>query len=111
MRVRVEPTGPDIRVVFVIVAVGAAMILAISALRAMPADQRPAAPLNVPTVAPGATHAPVSPATGAPAPAGDTTTSAAPRTFTPAESPIPAGTSEPGAKTPYLIPPPGLPHN
>ena len=79
---------PDAWVIGAIVLVGAAIVLAISALRLGAVDQRPASPLDAPTAAPAATFpatiAPTSPATNAPAPAGDTTsTTASPRVLTP----------------------------
>jgi hypothetical protein len=96
---------PDGWVIGAIVLAGAAIVLAISALRLGAFDQRPASPLEAPapTALPtigNATAAPTSSAgivesTGAPI-----------RTFLPADTPLPGASSIPGKKTPD-IPPPG----
>src|SRR4029077_13898113 len=107
MRIRMQTNVPDAWVIGAIVLLGAAIVLAIAALRLGAIDQRPASPLGAPTVAPSGI------ATGAPATAAPTSTSGAfqpgaspVQTFTPVESPVPAQTSVPGQKTPDL-PPPG----
>src|SRR2546422_6644842 len=118
MKVRVEPTGPDIGVIAAIVAIGAGILLATLALRTTPVDLR-TAPLDAPTVAPTTTVPPtVAPtsspvrfeATDPPAPAGNSspTTTAAPGALTPLDSPVPQEPGYRGGKTPD-IPPPGLP--
>ena len=98
---------PEAWVIGAIVLLGAAIVLAISALRLGAVDQRPASPLTAPTVAPTAI-ATSGPATAAPtSSAGVVETTGAPiRTFLPGDSPVPGGSSVPGQKTPDL-PPPG----
>jgi hypothetical protein len=107
MRIRVQSNVPDAWVIGAIVLAGAAIVLAISALRLGTVDPRPLSPVDAPTVAPTAMTTSV-PATPAPtSSAGMIESTGAPiRTFVPADTPLPGASSIPGKKTPDL-PPPG----
>jgi hypothetical protein len=98
---------PDAWVIGAIVLLGAAIVLAISALRLGAVDQRPASPLDAPTVAPSKITT-SAPATAAPTSSSGMieSTGAPVRTFMPGETALPGGSSIPGKKTPDL-PPPG----
>jgi hypothetical protein len=105
MRIRMQSNVPDAWVIGAIVLAGAAIVLAISALRLGPVEPRPGTPLNAPTFAPSAVPTIVD-ATAAPT-SGIFAPGASPvRTFTPGESAVPSPTAIPGQKTPDL-PPPG----
>jgi hypothetical protein len=107
MRIRMQSNVPDAWVIGAIVLAGAAIVLAISALRLGTVDQRPASPLGAPTVAPTAPPAIVNPTVVPIGSSGIFEPGASPvRTFTPVESPLPNETVVPGRKTPDL-PPPG----
>ena len=107
MKVRVRSSVPDAWVLGTIVVLGAAIVLALSAVRLGALDQRPASPLNVPTLAPTALPTTI-PATATPTTSTGTFEpgSSPVRIVTPAESPQPVETVVPGRKTPDL-PPPG----
>jgi hypothetical protein len=107
MRIRMQSNVPDAWVIGAIVLAGAAIVLAISAVRLGAVDQRPASPLDAPTVAPTALPAIVDHAVPPTGSSGIFQPGASPvRTFIPEESPLPNGSAAPGRKTPDL-PPPG----
>ncbi len=107
MRIRVQSNVPEPWVIGAIVLAGAAIVLAISALRLGTLDPRPLSPVDAPTVAPTAITT-SAPATAAPtSSAGMVESTSVPiRTFVPGDTPLPGGSSIPGKKTPDL-PPPG----
>ena len=104
MRIRMQSNVPDAWVIGAIVLLGAGIVLAVSALRLGAVDQRPASPLDAPTVAPSAMPANAAPTSSSgifePSASGPI------RTFVPADSSQPAASGIPGQKTPDL-PPPG----